>query len=355
MSKIGSEPLIPVRDKFDQDKVKAYLLEHLDVPNAPMEVQQYNTGSSNLTYLITMGDWEAVLRRPPYGPLPPKAHDMKRESSLLTKLYPEFNIVPKPYIFCEDESIMGAPFYVMERKTGIILDRSFPEGITPTDETGKDISEAFIDTLVKLHDVDYKKAGLESFGYPEGFLERQVNSWIKRYLRTKTQESPVFEKVAKWMADEMPKSKYVSIIHNDYKLNNTLLSSDLKKVNAVFDWEMATVADPLFDLGITLGYWIEEDDPDYIKNSLLSVTHLPGFYNRREFIHAYAQKTGRDVDDVHYYIIFAFFKLAGVFQQIFTRYKMGQASNDRFATYDQRAQDVLLYANELIESKKFNF
>jgi aminoglycoside phosphotransferase (APT) family kinase protein len=354
MEKIGDE-LIQVREgeNFNQEAVKAYLQQHLSVPDKPMEVKQFSTGSSNLTYFIKLGDWEAVLRRPPFGPLPPKAHDMKRESELLTRLYPEFNLVPKPYIYCEDDSIIGAPFYVMERKTGVVVDKGFPADFEYTEEIGKNISEAMIDTLVKLHDVDYKKADLESFGYPDGFVERQVNSWIKRYLNTKTEDSPHFERVSKWIVDNMPKSKYVSVIHNDYKINNTLLSPDYKKVNAVFDWEMATVADPLFDLGVTLGYWVQKDDPDYIKITMPTVTHYPGFYSRREFIQAYSQKSGRDTDDIHYYIVFSYFKLAGVFQQIYYRYYMGQTNDQRFATYQQRAIEAMSFANYLIDNHSY--
>lgn len=340
-------------EDFDREKVKAYLMENLNLPDKPMEVKQFPSGSSNLTYLIRIGDWEAVLRRPPFGPLPPKAHDMKRESSFLSKLHPEFNLVPKPYVLCEDESIIGAPFYVMERKRGIVLNDKFPEGADVTEETGADISRAFIETLVKLHDVDYKKAGLDEFGYPEGFLERQVQGWTKRFLRVKTDDTPRFDEISKWLADHMPKSHYISVIHNDYKLNNMLLTPDFKQVVAVFDWEMATIADPLFDLGIALGYWVQNDDPDFLKQVLPTVTFLPGFYTRRQLIEIYADKTNRNVDDIHYYIVFAYFKLAGILQQIYYRYKMGQTQDERFATYGERAKNLIQYAAEISNKQSY--
>lgn len=349
------EGLIPVREgeDFDRKKVESYLRKHLDIPEAPMEVKQFPSGSSNLTYLIRFGDWEAVLRRPPFGPLPPKAHDMKRESALLTKLYPEFNIVPKPYLFTEDESILGAPFYVMERKHGIVLNDRFPEDVEVTEQIGRDISLAFIKTLIKLHDVDYKKAGLESFGHPEGFIERQVHGWTKRYLRAKTDDYPAFDRIAKWLVDHMPKSKYTSVIHNDYKLNNMLLSYDFKEVKAVFDWEMATVADPLFDLGVTLGYWVQADDPEFLKQVLPTVTYKPGFMSRREMIELYAKETGRDIDDMHYYIVFAYFKLAGVLQQIYYRYKMGQTQDERFANFNVRIKSLIQHADDISEKQSY--
>lgn len=331
-------------EDFDRAKVKAYLMKQLDLPDEPLEVKQFSSGSSNLTYLIRIGEWEAVLRRPPIGPLPPKAHDMKRESALLTKLYPEFNLVPKPYVFCDDESIMGVPFYVMERKRGILLNDTFPEDVQVTEQTGEDISRAFIDTLVKLHEVNYKKAGLDSFAYPEGFLERQVHGWTKRFLRVKTDETPRFDEVSKWLADNMPKTQYVSVIHNDYKLNNMLLSLDFQKVTAVFDWEMATVADSLFDLGISLGYWVQQDDPEFLKQMLPTVTYLPGFYSRLQLIERYANQTKRDVEHIHYYIVFAYFKLAGILQQIYYRYKMGQTQDERFATFGKRAKQLIEHA-----------
>lgn len=351
----GDEQLIPVRkgEEFNREKVSQFLREQIDVPDEPLEVEQFSAGSSNLTYLIRMGEWEAVLRRPPLGPLPPKAHDMKRESELLTKLYPEFNLVPKPYVFCEDESVIGAPFYVMEHKQGLTLNLDFPAGVEVTEETGGRISQVFIDTLVKLHDVDYKKAGLDTFGYPDGFLERQVHGWTKRYNRAKTDEIPVFDEVSKWLVDHLPESKDVSVIHNDFKLNNMLLSPDLKEVVAVFDWEMATVADPLFDLGVTLGYWVQQDDPEFLKQVLPTVTFKDGFYTRRQLIERYAQQTGRDVENIHYYIVFAYFKLAGILQQIYYRYKKGQTQDERFAGFGVRIKNLLEYAHEVTNKQSF--
>jgi aminoglycoside phosphotransferase (APT) family kinase protein len=338
---------IPVRqgEDFDHEAVRQYLLAHVEgVPDEPMEVEQFPSGASNLTYLLRCGDWEGVMRRPPFGPLPPKAHDMKRESEILKRLHPVFPLVPEPYLFCEDTSIIGAPFYVMSRKKGIVLDDRFPAGLEPTEENCKRVSYAVVDTLVRLHDVNYKEAGLAEFGHPEGFLERQVNGWIARYERSKTEEIPQFEKLAKWMRGSIPVSREATIIHNDYKLNNMLLTPDLFQVAAILDWEMATIADPLFDLGVALGYWVQHDDPDLLKNGLPTVTVIPGFINRREFIERYAGKSGRDVSSLHFYTTFAYFKLAIVLQQIHYRWKTRQTRDERFATFNEMVKNLMIYA-----------
>lgn len=347
------EETIAVRrgEDFDREAVRRYLLEHVEgVPaDLPMEVRQFPSGASNLTYLIRIGDWEAVMRRPPFGPLPPKAHDMKRESQLLMRLHPVFPLVPKPYVFCEDESVIGAPFYVMERKKGVVLDRQFPPGVAVNEAVCRQISYAVVDTLVQLHQVDYREAGLEEFGRPEGFLERQVRGWIGRYERVRTEEIPVVDRVSRWLLDHLPVSRGTTIVHNDFKLNNMLMSQDLSQVVAVLDWEMATIGDPLFDLGVTLGYWVLADDPELLKRGLPTITTTPGFIRREEFIERYAQKTGRDVSNIDYYLTFAHFKLAVVLQQIYYRWKIGKTQDERFASFGEMVRNLMMYAAELVE------
>jgi len=347
------EETIAVRrgEDFDREAVRRYLLEHVEgVPaDLPMEVRQFPSGASNLTYLIRIGDWEAVMRRPPFGPLPPKAHDMKRESQLLMRLHPVFPLVPKPYVFCEDESVIGAPFYVMERKKGVVLDRQFPPGFAVNEAVCRQISYAVVDTLVQLHQVDYREAGLEEFGRPEGFLERQVRGWIGRYERVRTEEIPVVDRVSRWLLDHLPVSQSTTIVHNDFKLNNMLMSQDLSQVVAVLDWEMATIGDPLFDLGVTLGYWVLADDPELLKQGLPTITTTPGFIRREEFIERYAQKTGRDVSNIDYYLTFAHFKLAVVLQQIYYRWKIGKTQDERFASFGEMVRNLMMYAAELVE------
>ncbi|MBX6353324.1 MAG: phosphotransferase family protein [Thermoflavifilum sp.] len=346
----GTIPVRPGED-FDREAVLRYLqsqgLVHGD---EPLKVVQFPTGASNLTYLIQSGDFVAVLRRPPFGPLPPKAHDMKRESALLSRLYPVFHKVPRPYAFCEDESVIGGPFYVMEYRPGVTLDTRFPDDIEPTPALCRAISETVIDTLAELHQVDYRAAGLAEFGKPEGFLERQVRGWIDRYHRSKTDDIPGADRLMAWLADHIPASPEATVIHNDYKLNNMLLDpSDLTRVVAIVDWEMATIGDPLFDLAVTLSYWIEPDDPPMFRQMMPTVTQLPGFYTREAFIHRYALRTGRTVDHFGYYQVFADFKLAVILQQIYFRWKRGQTQDPRFAGFGDRVKALMEHAVERME------
>ncbi|WP_158734740.1 phosphotransferase family protein [Alteribacillus sp. YIM 98480] len=356
MSQHVFQETIPIREgeNFDQNAVKKYLIENIeDFPEEPLEVEQFSTGVSNLTYYLRSGNWEAVMRRPPNGPLPPKAHDMKRESEFLKKLYPYYSFVPEPYVFCDDKSVIGVPFYVMERKKGIVIDESFTPGQNISEDQLKTISYNAVDALAALHQIDYKEAGLSEFGFPEGFLNRQVHGWIKRYNKSKTDDVPYFEELSKWMVNHVPSSHDSAVIHNDYKLNNMLLSPDLREIKAILDCELATVADPFFDLAGALGYWIEEDDPDILKESLPSLTGTPGFISREEFIHRYALKTKKNIPDMNFYMAFTYFKLAVVFQQIYYRWKIGKSKDERFKTFDKRVRNMMTHAYEVVDKKKF--
>jgi aminoglycoside phosphotransferase (APT) family kinase protein len=336
-------------EDFDLDAVGRHMRENIEgLPDGDLEVWQFPSGASNLTYLVKIGDWEGVLRRPPLGPLPPKAHDMGRESKLLKKLHEAFPLAPKPYFFCKDESIVGAPFYVMERREGVIVDASFPEGVEPTDELRRGVSQTVVDTFVELHAVDWPKAGLGELGRPEGFLERQVKGWIGRYDKAKTEEIEEVEPLTEWISRGIPESPPATIVHNDYKLNNLLLNpEDLTEVRAVLDWEMTTIGDPLFDLAVSLSYWVEAGDSQELKEVLPTVASTPGFMTRREFIDRYAEQSGRDLSNIHWYVIFGYFKLAVILQQIYARWHSGQTKDERFADFDERVRNVILHAYEL--------
>jgi aminoglycoside phosphotransferase (APT) family kinase protein len=336
-------------EDFDLAAVERHMRENIEgLPDGDLEVRQFPSGASNLTYLVKIGDWEGVLRRPPLGPLPPKAHDMGRESKLLKKLHEAFPLAPKPYFFCEDESIVGAPFYAMERREGVIVDASFPEGVEPTDELRRGISRTVVDTFVELHAVDWQKAGLGELGRPEGFLERQVKGWIGRYDKAKTEEIEEVEPLTEWISRDIPGSPPATIVHNDYKLNNLLLSpEDLTEVRAVLDWEMTTIGDPLFDLAVSLSYWVEAGDSQELKEVLPTVASTPGFMTRREFIDRYAEMSGRDLSNIHWYVVFGYFKLAVILQQIYARWRSGQTKDDRFADFDERVKNVILHAYDL--------
>jgi aminoglycoside phosphotransferase (APT) family kinase protein len=336
-------------EDFDLAAVEQYLRSHVEeVPEGELEVSQFSSGASNLTYLLKVGDWEGVLRRPPLGPVPPKAHDMGRESSILEKLNAVYPLAPRPYFFCEDESVIGAPFYVMERRTGVVLDDSFSPGMEPDEEVRRGISRTLIDTLVELHAVDVSEAGLGDLGKPDGFLQRQTEGWISRYEKAKTDEIEEVGPLTEWLARDIPESPPPAVIHNDYKLNNLVLDpADLTTVRAVLDWEMATVGDPLFDLAVSLSYWIEPGDPDELKAVLPTVTETPGFSTRKELIDHYAEKSGRDLSEMHWYVVFGYFKLAGILQQIYARYESGQTTDQRFATFGDRVQTLIVHAENL--------
>jgi aminoglycoside phosphotransferase (APT) family kinase protein len=344
---------IEVREDEDFDRAAAerYMRENIeDLPEGELEVRQFPSGASNLTYLVKIGDWQGVLRRPPLGPVPPKAHDMERESKLLMKLHEAFPLAPRPYFFTDDDSIIGAQFYVMEQREGEIVDDEFPEHVEPTPELCRGMSRMVADTLVELHAVDWREAGLEELGKPEGFLERQVKGWISRYDDAKTEEIEEVEPLTDWIQEDIPESPPATIVHNDYKLNNLVLDpDDLTEVRAVLDWEMTTIGDPLFDLAVSLSYWVEADDSQELKEVLPTVTDMEGFFTRKEFIDYYAQKSGRDLSDMHWYMVFGYFKLAVILQQIYARWHNGQTKDERFANFNERVKNVITHAHDLVQ------
>jgi len=334
--------IIPIRkgEELNEQRLELYLRnEFNDIPNGPLSIKQFGTGASNLTYALSVGEWEAVLRRAPVGPLAHKAHDIERESKILSVLSANLTMVPKPYVFCNDSSIVGKPFLLMERKKGVLIDTEFPEGTENTEIPGREISELMVDTLVDLHSIPYKGTVLEQISKPKGFLERQVHGWIKRFKKASTEELKEIDFLSQWLPKYLPEQSEYSIIHYDYKLDNALFSEDLSKINGLFDWEMSTVGDPLVDLAVAMTYWIEKDDIQELKDSFpkRSITVNNGFYTRKEFIERYSKKSGRDVKNINYYMTFAYFKLAGICQQIYYRYKNGQTNDERFKKFGDYA------------------
>lgn len=340
-------------EELDNQKLLHFLKEHIDgIPAGQLAIRQFSAGHSNLTYSLEIDGWEAVLRRPPLGPVAPKAHDMEREFRILSSLHESFQAAPKPFVFSDDLSIVGSPFFIMERRHGLTIDTKFPPGVEATKELGRRISELMVDTLVELHAIDYKQTALADLAKPDGFMARQVNGWIGRYERSQTDEIEGVEELAEWMKANIPKSQSPTIIHYDFKLNNVMFSNDFTGLTGLFDWEMTTVGDPLADLGAAMSYWIQEDDPELLKNGLskASVTTGAGFYTRQEFIDSYARKSGRDISDFNFYLTFAYFKLAVICQQIYFRYKKGQTTDPRFAHFDKFVKSLVQYA--LITAKK---
>ncbi len=340
-------------ERFDRGRVVAYLRERIaGLPGGELAVRQFPSGASNLTYLLRIGEWEGVLRRPPLGPLPPKAHDMIREARLLERLHPVYPLAPNPLAICEDPAVIGAPFYVMDRRHGVTLNDRFPPGIEPSADLCRRISEAVVDTLARLHAVDWRQAGLADLGYPEGFLGRQVKGWIGRYERARTDDIPEVAPLTRWLEERLPASPEPTIIHNDFKLNNLLLdAADLGRVVAVLDWEMTTIGDPLFDLAVSLSYWVEPGDPEELRAVLPTVTSAyPGFISRRRFMELYAERSGRDLSTMHFYLTFAYFKWAVIIQQIYARWRRGQTRDTRFASFGSRVRTLIVHAQRLAEA-----
>lgn len=327
-----------VRDeeRFDEDRLHSYLRDKIPSADAPMEVLQFRGGHSNLTYLLRFGDREYVARRPPFGPLPKGGHDMAREYKVLSRIWNAFKPAPRAFLFCDDPSILGAPFFVMERRRGILIRtrQPLPPELGEDPATLRRISEGFINTLADLHAVDYDAVGLADLGRPEGFLKRQITGWMERWERAKTREVPLMNKLGAWFLEHMPESPAPSVIHNDFYLHNMMLDfKDPGHVVGVFDWEMSTIGDPLVDLGIALGYWRDKDDPAELIEISMGGAHTlkPGFLSRAEMAERYAKRTGRDLSNFEFYWAWAHWKNATVVEQIYARYARGQTSDPRFS------------------------
>ncbi|MFE4426772.1 phosphotransferase family protein [Peribacillus butanolivorans] len=340
---------IPVRsgEELNLRTLEDFLRKNvMDLPNEPLELQQFSTGYSNLTYQLKMGEWETVLRRPPLGPVAPKAHDMKREHHILSSINPYFQAAPEPILFSDDDSIVGSPFFLMERKHGVVIDSKFPEGVEPTSERCRQLSYVMVNQLADLHSIPYEKTGLAEISKPEGFIERQVHGWISRFERAKTDEIKEVGPLIDYLQKNIPQYSQTSIIHYDYKINNAMFNQNLSEMVGLFDWEMSTVGDPLADLGVALSYWTESSDPELIKFGLgqASVTTLDGFLTRQEFIEAYAVRSGRNVSNIDFYLTFGYFKLAVILQQIYYRYKKGQTNDLRFSKLGRTVKSLITHA-----------
>jgi aminoglycoside phosphotransferase (APT) family kinase protein len=334
MPKSPTDEPSPVRDseRLDVDRLAEYLGDHLADFDGPLEVRQFRKGHSNLTYLIRDGRREWVLRRPPFGSKVATAHDMGREYRVLKGLYRAYEPAPRALLYCDDESVIGAPFYVMERVRGVIVRRDPPAGVVVDEDLAERLCRALVDNLVRIHEVDLAKAGLCDLGSPEGYIERQVSGWTRRYRGSQTDDIPEMEALTEWLADKMPDAHNGALIHNDYKFDNVVLDpTDLTHIVGVLDWEMCTVGHPLMDLGTSLSYWVQADDPPPIVQFRFGPTHLPGMYTRQQVVERYAAVSGRDVSAIDFYRAFGLFKTAVVAQQIYYRFATGKTDDKRFA------------------------
>ena len=329
-------------EELDLRKLEPHLRQRFPGDTGSLQVRQFPSGHSNLTYSLHLGAREMVLRRPPFGSKVKSAHDMGREFRVLSQLHSAYTPAPKVLFYCDDDSILGAPFYVMEPIHGIILRKDLPPGLELNPEKARRLSESFIENLIRLHNVDYGAVGLSDLGKPKGYLERQVRGWTERYYGSKTHDYLEVEKIAAWMRERIPSTRDVSLIHNDYKYDNIVLdAAEPTKIVGVLDWEMCTIGDSLADLGTTLAYWIDATDPEEMQQLRWGPTTHPGSFTRSEVVHFYSQKTGRDVSDIAFYVVLARFKLAVIVQQIYYRYSQGLTTDDRFVAMPDRIKMIL--------------
>lgn len=318
-------------EELDETRLAVFLREALGL-TGPLAVEQFGSGYSNLTYLVRCGGRELVLRRPPVGSTVRTAHDMGREHFILSHLHPVYELVPRPLAACDDASVLGHPFYVMERVPGLILRGRLPAGFTLPPDTARRLSETLIANLARLHALDWWAAGLGELGRPEGYAARQVRGWAERWRAAQTEALPELDEVAAWLQENVPPTGGASLVHNDYKHDNLVLDpGDPTRIRAVLDWEMATIGDPLMDLGTTLGYWTGAEDPAELRRFAFGPTYLPGTPGRAELVRLYAAASGRELPrlDVHY--AFGLFKIAVIAQQIYYRFRQGLTRDPRFA------------------------
>jgi aminoglycoside phosphotransferase (APT) family kinase protein len=343
--------LVRPGEELDLSKLEPFLRTHFVNEPGEILVRQYPNGHSNLTYSLRIGSREMVLRRPPFGSKVKTAHDMGREFRVLSKLHAQYPPSPQVLCFCDDDSVLGAPFYLMKPIHGVILRRDVPPGVDFSPEVARSVSESFLDNLALLHSLDYSSIGLADLGKPQGYLERQVRGWVERYHGSRTHDIPQVEAISNWIQQHMPSSGSAALIHNDYKYDNVVLDpNDLAKIIGVLDWEMCTIGDPLTDLGSALAYWVDASDPSEILETRWGPTTYPGSLTRAQLVQRYAQKTGRDVSDMSFYLVFARFKIAVIVQQIYYRYHQGLTHDERFATMPHRIKLLFRSALETAET-----
>jgi aminoglycoside phosphotransferase (APT) family kinase protein len=329
------EPRAPrAGEQLDLARLEPWVRQALDAGAGAFTVAQFPAGHSNLTYLVRVGEREAVLRRPPFGSPVKSAHDMGREVRVLRHLAPLWPRAPRVLAACEDAAVIGAPFYLMERRRGVVLRRQPPPELAFPPAAARRLSEAFVDTLAELHSVDYTAAGLGGLGNPEGYVARQVSGWTRRWTDARTDAVPEMDAVAAWLDAHLPPSSHAALIHNDFKYDNLVLDpDDPARILGVLDWEMATLGDPLMDLGTALCYWVEEDDPEDLRAVRFGPTTAPGTLTRRALVERYGERMGRPLRDVRFYYAFGLFKTAVVAQQIYYRYAQGLTADARFAGF----------------------
>lgn len=349
------QDLIEVRpdERFDAARLQGYLRGRAPGADGELTVRQFGGGKANLTYLLTFdGSLEYVLRRPPLGSYAPSAHDMGRENRVLSVLSKAFPFAPEIYHYCEDEAVIGAPFLIMERCHGVVVRDRMPARFANDRAAPQLMSRALVDTLAAFHAVDYEALGLSGLGKPKGFVQRQVEGWRRRWGEAALDDNPQVNAIYRWLADHLPDSSYYSLVHNDYKLDNTMFDADdPARVVAILDWDMCTLGDPLSDVGTLLTYWTGPDDSAAVRG----IGSMPAgdfaFYSRQQILRRYAERSGRDLSNITFYHVLGIFRLLVILQQIYIRYVRGFTQDMRFARLNDSVDALAAWALEVIESR----
>lgn len=339
---------------FDPARILPFLRAQIpDLADGPLQLQQFQGGASNLTYLLKVGARELILRRPPAGAKAKSAHDMSREVRVLAALAPHFPC-PRPLAYCEDQSLIGSTFYVMEKISGIILRRDLPPDRHCDAPQARRLCLNLFDTLLQLHNLDYAAIGLADLGRPQGYVERQIEGWCERFERAWTDDVPRCEALMAWLRQHRPAdSPRPGLIHNDYRFDNVVLSpTDGETIIGVLDWEMCTIGDPLMDLGNTLAYWVQADDPAPLQTLRMQPSNLPGMLSRDDIVRHYCKRSGREIDNYDFYYVFGLFRLAAIAQQIYYRFKLGQSRNPRYEAFGLFTSVLSKVAEQLISRSK---
>ena len=338
----------PIRpdERFDEGRVAAYLRKELPdiVGDAPITFEQFPGGKANLTYLARAGSTELVLRRPPLGPVAPGAHDMSREYRVLSVLHQAYPRAPRAHLLCEDPDVMGKPFFVMERRTGHVVRGEWPEGIGADDRFRRTVGENLVDALAELHLVDHEALGLSDLGRPDGFVGRQVAGWADRWNRAKDHEVPAMDEAARRLAAAVPEPQAATLLHNDFKLDNTMID-ERGAIVAVFDWDMSTTGDPLVDVGTTLAYWSGGGVASFAAADAVVLGDVIG---PPDIVERYADATGFDLSGIDWYRALGLFRIAVIVQQIYIRWVRGQTRDDRFSRLGEIVPPMAAAAVDLL-------
>ena len=331
--------------------LEAFLDRH-GIGEGRLEAERIGEGHSNFTFLVSRGDARVVLRRPPRPPLPPSAHDVLREARLLRALESTDVRVPRVLAVGEDESVLGVPFYVMKEMNGSVVTSDVPSALD-TEAGRHKLCEELVDALVEVHAVDWRACGLEGYGKPTGYLERQMRRFTGLWDYNKTREVPVVEEVRDWLTDNLPESPESTIVHGDYRLGNVMVAdAPPARLVAIFDWELSTIGDPLADVGYLTVTWAQADDPtDTSFASLSAATRKPGFMTRAELTARYEQQSGRSVSALNWYQALAMWKAAVFMEGNFKRYTLGASDDPYLALFDEGVPALAEKAREVAHSR----